>query len=148
MKKRPSLSAAFTLLVLLMLLALPACDGGTPPTAALAPTQGTATTQQLQATIEALQTKVVEQDANAPAPTPQVTTVIASEATSEPTAEGTQEPEATEVPVLHQQKKQRKCLLLHQQKRLPMQLKQAKRQLLLRFPKGRRYSLPGIPAFW
>lgn len=78
MRNRTSLSATFTLLALLTLLALAACGGGTPPT------QSTASNQQLQATIEALQTKVVEQD---------------REATPEPIAEGAQEPEATEAPV-------------------------------------------------
>src|SRR6476469_5626503 len=99
MKKRSSLSAAFILLALLMLPALAACDAGTPPTVTLAPTQSAADAPQLQATIEALQTTVAEQAANAPAPTPQATTEIASEPTSEPDVAGAQEPEATEVPV-------------------------------------------------
>lgn len=90
----------FTLLALLILLALAACDGGLPQTVTTAPTQGAANTeQQLQATIEALQTVVVEQDADAPDPTEQSTTDIENDTTSQPTAEGAQEPEATEVPV-------------------------------------------------
>ena len=55
MKVRTNLAATFLLLALLVLAA---CDQESPPTATPAPAPGTATTQQLQATIEALQTRV------------------------------------------------------------------------------------------
>src|SRR4051795_11974230 len=66
MKKRISLSAAFTLLALLMMLTLQACNNGAPPIPTAAPTRDTASAQQLQGTIEALQTKVVAPDTSAP----------------------------------------------------------------------------------
>lgn len=99
MKKRTSLSTAFTLLALLMMLALAACDSGTPPTPAPAPIRDTPTNQNLRATIDALQATVVAQDTGVPAPTLQATTVIAREATSPPNGESTQEPEASKTPV-------------------------------------------------
>ncbi len=100
MKVRATLIAAVPLLALALVLS--ACDQQAIPTAPPVPTQGTATTQDLQATIEALQT-VVASTVVAQAPTPEATAETASEATSEattePAAEATseaiQEPEAT-----------------------------------------------------
>ncbi|MEO5952714.1 MAG: hypothetical protein ABIQ44_09640 [Chloroflexia bacterium] len=82
MKARTSWASTF---LLLLLLVLPACDQPSSPTAKPAPSQGTATTQEIQATIEALQTIVA------------TSTVVGQDSTTEvmsaPTPEATQEPE-------------------------------------------------------
>lgn len=81
-------------LCLFVALVLVACDQQTNPTATPVTSQGTPSTQELQATIEALQTRVAESNPVVEAPTPSDTAEVVSEATPEPT-EGDSEPAPT-----------------------------------------------------
>lgn len=104
MKLRSCIAA----LMLLFAVLLVACDQGGIPTVPPAPAQNTATTQELQATIAAMQT-VVASSEGVEAPTPvltaegeatseaivEATTEPTTEATIEATAEAVGEPEAT-----------------------------------------------------